>query len=217
MKRTSLQKNSSILDKGIKDLTYKKNPASIRTQTRHQPDIIEEVSTQELIQEKNDGMMKEYELVKNYNDNISNHHPSIQSYVPARNILIRVYRRMPIITDDGLMFNTPAAADFAKVSKTIGSGQTINIKEQLAQFNFTQKAVIVKLPKNYSGDYKVGQDVNIEQLLVQANKIDQTIYHEYMYQFIHPDANTTVPTSDCTDPFYGYALIPETIIKGYNE
>lgn len=205
------------MDKGIKDLTFKKNPSLIKTKTRTQPDFIEEVSKQELVQEKDDDLVKEYELVKNYNDNITNHHPSIQSYVPARNILIRIYRRMPVINENGLMFDTPSPADFAKVKKTIGSGQTINIKEQLTRFNFTQKAVIVKLPKNYTGEYSVGQDVNIEQLLVQSDKIDQTTYHEYMYQFIHPDANITVPTSDCTHPFYGYALIPETIIKGYNE
>lgn len=178
---------------------------------------IEEVSTQQINQTKNESLLKEFEVVENYNKNIAQHHPSIQSYVPCRNILIRIYRRMPIITEDGLMFNTPNFGDFAKVQKVAGSGQTYTVKEQLSQFNFTQKAIIVKLPFNYTGSFKEGQDVNIEQLLVQANKIDQTVYQEYMYQFVHPDANTTVPTADCTNPFYGYALIPETIIKGYNE
>lgn len=178
---------------------------------------IEEVSTQQLSQTKNESLMKEFEVVEAYNKNIAQHHPSIQSYVPHRNILIRIYRRMPVMTEDGLVFNSPEFKDFAKVQKVAGSGQTYTVKEQLSQFNLTQKAIIVKLPFNYTGYFKEGQEVNIEQLNVSGVKVEQTTYYEYMYQFTHPDANSTMPTADCTNPFYGYALIPETIIKGHNE
>jgi hypothetical protein len=177
---------------------------------------IEEVHSQEIVKEQDSHLMEEFSTVKQYNDNITDYHPSIKSYVPMRNILIRIYRRLPVMTNDGLMFNTPDIGDYAKIQKVAGSGQKYALPEQLAKFNFTQKAVIVKLPLTYQGSLKEGQVVNIEQLLITGDKIGQTVYQEYMYQFIHPDANSTLPTSDCTNPFYGYALIPDTIIKGYN-
>jgi hypothetical protein len=175
---------------------------------------MEEVSSQDF-QEKNESLMKDYDKVKAYNLNINEHHPSFFPYTPTRNILIRIFRRMPVVTEDGLMFDSPDFTDFAKVQKVAGSGQTYTVKEQLSQFSFTQKAIVVKLPLEYAGKLKIGDVVNIEQLLVQGAKIGDTTYQEYMYQFVHPDSNTTVPTSDCSNPFYGYALVPETIIKGW--
>ena len=97
---------------------------------------------------------------KNYNDNINVHLPQYSNFKPLSKLLVRVYRRLPIVSKGGLIIDTPSIQDWAKVMKQAGSGQEYSVNEAPTTFRFTKEAVVVALPlQQYGGSHelKVGQ------------------------------------------------------------
>lgn len=181
---------------------------------RNEPEL-EEVSSQVLISSTNDSLIQELEQVNKYNSTITEHAPFYKNFNPNMDILIRIYRRMPLVLDSGLIVSQPDVSDFTKATKIAGSGQQYAVQEKMAEFNFTTKAVIVALSKHYKDKYTVGQEVNIHKVPFESRKIMDTYYHLYQYQFVDPNLGTTMSPANCDDPNYGYALIPDSFITGW--
>lgn len=176
---------------------------------------VEEVSTQGNVA-FNEELIKSVEEIQAYNASITNHLPCYSTFVPTQNVLIRIFRRLPVITKGGLILNIPENTDFAKVMKTAGTGQEYSLKEVAAEFRFTNRAVIVAVPEYAVEKYPVGKEVIIEFIVNKITKIEDTTYYDYGGSFIHPSSNRVAPPSDCTDEHYGYALIPISFIRGWN-
>lgn len=156
-----------------------------------------------------------------YNDNIKTHLPQYTSFKPLSHILVRIYRRLPIITKGGMIIDTPTFSDWAKVMKQAGSGQDYAVNEAPTSFKFTKEAVIVSLPiQQYGGssELKVGQKICIQQLQTEARKTQEgVIYYNYQGSFVHPSSNKVIVPDDPTDADYGYALIPINFVEGIIE
>lgn len=181
-------------------------------------DIIQEPQVEEVpIQDFLDTISE----AQRYNDNINEHLPYYSSFKPLSHILIRIYRRLPLITKGGMIIDTPSATDWAKVMKQAGSGQDYAVNEAPTEFRFTKEAVVVSTPlQEYGASHKLqkGQKICIQQLQTTATKMkDDVIYYNYQFSFVHPQSGKTLVPSDCNDRDYGYALIPLNLIEGIIE
>lgn len=211
----NLRKNNKTLSTPIGDL--KRVTPESKGQLRQMKKVneeIEEVSTQDFEAEHN-SLKEEFETVQAYNNNIKNHLPHYENFKPTNEVLIRIFRRVPVATPSGLMMSMPSISDFAKVQKTAGSGQQYSLKELAAGFKFMEKAVIVAKPDHIK--YEIGKEVSIMPIEMNIKKIDDTTYHFYQGQYFDPDSGLVSSTSDCTNPHYGYALVPAHVIRGWEE
>lgn len=151
-----------------------------------------------------------------YNENIRNHASCYSSFKPLTGILIRFFRRLPIVLEGGVVIDAPTRSDFANLTKTASSGHRYSLKEVKTEFKFDQRAVIVSLPP-FETSFKVGMEVITEPVIINVHKIDDTIYSDYAGAFVHPSSNLLLPPSDITSPHYGYAIVNTSFIRGYNE
>lgn len=175
-------------------------------------DSMVETVSQQKKNEIDESLIKEYETIQNYNDNINNHPSCFETLKPYDLILIRYYRKLPYLTVDGNLLNSPTPDDYAQVTKRADSGQIYALKEIPVQFSFQNKAVIVKVPEFLKTKYKEGSTVITQFPDYAAQKEQDTIFVSYMGAFLHPDSNLKLPTHDCTNPYYGYALVPASVI-----
>lgn len=168
-----------------------------------------------------DSFLEGIKETQDYNDNIKNHLPQYVNFKPLSSVLIRIYRRLPILSKGGFIVDTPTFSDWAKVMKQAGSGQDYAVNEAPTSFKFTEEAVIVALPiQQYGGsqELKVGQKICIQQIQTEARKTqDGIVYYNYAGSFVHPQSNKVIVPDDPKDEDYGYALIPINLIKGIIE
>ena len=176
---------------------------------------IEEINTQDF-ETKSNELLQGIKNAQEYNATINIHQDYYRTFKPTNDVLVRVYRRMPIVTDGEIIVNMPQNADYAEITKTAGSGQKYNVQEVATEFMLSTEAVIVATPNHIT--WPVGQRVVINQLLTKGSKTpDGITFFEYQGAFVHPASGKTIPPSDCTDVDYGYALIPAGFVKGWNE
>lgn len=201
----------------MKDLEYQ-SPERKGIIPMKKNEVLEEPQVEEL---SIDVFLSGIEESQKYNDNIRTHLPQYTSFKPLSHVLVRIYRRLPVITQAGLIIDTPNFSDWAKVMKQAGSGQDYAVNEAPTNFKFTKEAVIVSLPiQQYGGssELKVGQKICIQQLQTEARKTQEgVIYYNYMGSFVHPSSNKVIVPDDPTDADYGYALIPINLIEGIIE
>lgn len=210
----SIQKSSPKLRKSIKDLDLKSKESRGIVQMKGNYDDSTEIVTTQKKNETSEELIQEYNTVKNYNDNITNHPEPIKRFKPTDLVLIRYYRRLPYLTVDGNLVNTPTPDDYAKVTKRADSGQIYALKEIPVQFSFDNKAVIVKVPEYLKGKFKEDAVVMTQHPDYAGQKEQDTIFVSYFGAFLHPDSGLRLPTHDCTNPYYGYALVPPSLIYG---
>lgn len=193
----------------MKEITYQKPETKGIIPMKKNENYVEPVQTFD-----NQDVLKSLEDSILYNENITNHLPCYLETKPIQNVLIRIYRRLPIVTKSGLIVDMPSQADWAKVIKQVGSGQEMALNELPTEFKFTREAVIVALPEYLKDKLQVNQKVAINQIEVKSYKTnDGVVYFNYMFSWTHPSASKIAAIDDCTDPHYGYALVPYSFIE----
>lgn len=212
----SIQKNRKNLSKPIKNLTRTPSKSLIRPTTPTQSlsiPTVEEVSTQ--INLDNQEAKQGLQDILDYNENIQNHLPCYKNFKPLNKVLLRIYRRLPLVMENGLIVDIPNSTDFAQITKTAGSGQKYNLQEMESQFRFDKRAIIVSAPERFG--LPEGQEVEIKDLLVKGEKYEDTSFLIYEGAFVHSSSNLPLPPDDCNNPHYGYALLHVDAINGWNE
>lgn len=181
----------------------------------------EEIEEPQVEEVNLDAFLDSIKETEEYNNNITNHLPSYANFKPLSHVLVRIYRRLPILSKGGFIVDTPTFADWAKVMKQAGSGQDYAVNEAPTSFKFTEEAVIVALPiQQYGGssELKVGQKICIQQIQTEARKTqDGIVYYNYAGSFVHPSSNKIIVPDSPKDEDYGYALLPMNLIKGIIE
>jgi hypothetical protein len=176
-----------------------------------------EKKLQEEIDKRNEFIMQSYDESLKYNENISNHDEKYENFVPLEKVLIRVFRRLPVVTSIGdtqIIVDTNGSADYAKVMRQAATGQNFTAKQVPTEFKLSTKAVVVAVP-SFEQRIKKGDVVCIDQLVTQAVAFDGGEEIIYQYWFVHPDSNKAVPPHNPSDSDYGYALVPNHVIKGF--
>lgn len=171
---------------------------------------------QEEIEKKNEFIMQSYKESYDYNERITLHSEMYEKFVPLDKVLIRVYRRLPIVSkigDTQIIIDSNSAADYAKVMRQAATGQNFTAKQVPTEFKLSTKAVIVSVP-SFEQRLKRNDVVCIDQLVTQAVAYDGGEEIIYQYWFVHPDSNKAVPPQNPNDSDYGYALVPTHVIKG---
>lgn len=177
-------------------------------------DFIEVVEGQtKLESEESLGLL---ERIVSYNNGIRDHLACYSTFKPLNGILIRFFRRMPVVLDGDIVMDLPMRMDYAEVKKIASSGHRYTVREVDSKFRFDQRAVIVSLP-SYQTSLEVGMEVITNPVMIQVHKFEDTVYADYVGAFVHPSSNLILPPSEVGSPHFGYAIVDMSFIKGYNE
>lgn len=135
-----------------------------------------------------------------YNSNITNFDPLYASIQPLQKILVRVFLSEPSRTEAGLL--TPYKQTLPVPTQSgVGS-----LMEMESPWPYSNKAIVVAVPQMTS--LKVGDVVQLDMAPVRiaGNAQNATIVVPSAY--MHPDANTTLLSTNPSSKHYGYLLIP---------
>lgn len=192
--------------------------------TPHVPDIqsnalIKKKQEQDKLDRVN-AVNTELELVKGYNQTVSDVIDCYKTFVPMNDILVRVFLKEPKTTDSGLWLPTHSKSDIIELKRRAGSGDRYTQNIEITPFTFSTQCVIVNTPEFLQEDprYKTGNTVTIQHLKSKGDVLgDDSIVIDYQCSFVHPEYGDITPPRDFQNPHFGYALIPVGIIKGYNK
>ena len=145
-----------------------------------------------------------------YNNTITELDKRYTSIKPTRSILVRVFAKMPAISDSGLLIDQPIKVPIQTINGRGIQGYT------QSPYPVTDKAIVVSVPEAYEYTYKQKDIVQLGDIPVRCPfPGDSTVVP--MYAYTHPDyPNEFVPTK-VTDKDYGYYLVPENLIVAFLE
>jgi len=179
----------------MRNLLSQHQDADVATMPGNEREI--DIKINSLIEEKQ-------EQIINYNKEITTLNPDYTSLKPIRNIIVRVVLKEMERTSSGLLLPTNI---FVKRSTEAGYGF---MGEMESPFPYSQKAVVVALPLDFTGDLKVGQFVYLSKEQVEATamgkgnnaaiKIANCFTHPELYKSIQ------IPTEPINE-HYGYLKI----------
>lgn len=140
------------------------------------------------------------EQVQKYNTEITNLDKLYTSVKPLHEILVRFYLHEPVKVGSLVM----PFKEFVQIPTKSNIGSSAELE---TDFPFADKAVVISVPE--SNPLKPGDIVKTSrkatQLVVLGTGANALIKIEQ--SFTHPDSMMHLPTTDITNPHYGYALI----------
>jgi hypothetical protein len=148
--------------------------------------------------------------IQDYNATITNFHEAYKSFVPFRDVLVRVYLKPTTRSESGILLPN---IDYLPIKTNNNVGTLIEVPNP---YPYTRKAVIVNVPEGTThvatGDsVLLGRNMVASELVGKGKEATVRI----PACFIHPEVSeTTTPPLDPENPNYGYCLIPSFEIIG---
>lgn len=146
------------------------------------------------------------EQVQKYNQNLTTLDPLYSSVKPLHEILVRFYLHEPTKVGELVM----PFKEFVPVPTNSGVGKSMELE---TDFPFADKAVVVSAPE--SNPLKPGDVIKTSRKATQLVMLGQGANASIKIEqsFVHPDSMMHLPTSDISNPHYGYALIQYHLIQ----
>lgn len=159
-----------------------------------------------------EGIDKEVNLRKQYNDNITVHSEEYLNFIPYQGLLVRIYLRELQVVKGKLFAGDSVGFDKIQIPSQNVQGATWRTIDN--PFPFAAKAVVVNVPEHFT-NFSKGDVIAIPQLqaLPVRKGDDSAIIYENF--FVHPDSGFILPTSSFDSVHFGYAIISSGIVQGF--
>lgn len=142
----------------------------------------------------------ELESIAQYNNNITTIDDLYGSIKPLNKVLVRVFLLEPSKSENGLL---SPQKQILPVSTNSGVGTLMEIE---SPYPYSNKAIVVASPG--LSTVKRGDIVQLESAPVRVNGAGHNAVVVIPNAYLHPDANTTIVSTDPGSKHYGYLLIP---------